>query len=195
MNRTEWPGSEAEGMRRERRKQLGRTTITAVRLSIAVCACSVACTVERGDVRTPSGEPPEADTTRIRANLAAISRAYQTGELSTLDSIYHDSVTVFEGGRIDRGWASYRDRHLARELEAMSDRRLDFADVRVNLVGGTAWVTCRYRLSGTRDGKAVASTGVQTFVFRRSRGRWQVVHVHSSAASRGGGTSGPQTGT
>jgi hypothetical protein len=34
---------------------------------VAVILVAAACTVERADVRTPSGEPPEADTTQVRS--------------------------------------------------------------------------------------------------------------------------------
>jgi ketosteroid isomerase-like protein len=143
-----------------------------------------ACTVERADVRTPSGEPPEADTARIRRLVDVIAEAYQTGDLAGLDTIYHDSVSVFEAGRMERGWIAYRDGHLAREIEGLSERRLEFEDVEIRLAGSMALVTCSFRLTARRDGEQVTTSGIQTMVFRRFAGRWRLVHSHTSAGER-----------
>jgi ketosteroid isomerase-like protein len=152
-------------------------------------ALAAACTIERGDVRTPSGEPPEADTVRVRRAIEAIALAFENGDLSTLDTIYHDSVTVFESGMIDQGWIEYRDGHLAPEMEALRDRRLLFDDIRVHLAGSTAWATCQYSLSGISDDGQVAVQGVVTMVFRKLAGRWRLVVSHSSTQepARSGG--------
>lgn len=135
-------------------------------------------------MRTPSGEPPEADTTQIRRLVDEIARAYETGDLGSLDTIYHESATVFEGDKADTGWPSYRDGHLVPELELLSDRRLRFEGIRVRLTGSTAWATCRYALTAVRDGEDVTARGLGTMVFRRFAGRWRLVHAHTST---GGG--------
>lgn len=154
---------------------MGQLTAIAVAL-LAVAAC----TVERADVRTPSGEPPEADTTRVRMLVDEIARAYETGDLAALDTIYHDSASVYEGGRVDSSWPAYRDEHLAAELAEPGDRRLAFDDIRIRLSGGTALVTCRYRLTAARQGEQIAVRGLSTMVFRRFGGRWRLVHAHWS---------------
>ncbi|NIW36754.1 MAG: DUF4440 domain-containing protein, partial [Gemmatimonadetes bacterium] len=99
-----------------------------------------------------------------------------------LDTIYHEDVTVYEGGRVDAGWLAYRDGHLRPELEALAKRRLRFEDVSIRLAGNTAWATCRYRLTAVRDGERVTADGLGTLVFRKFAGRWRVVHAHMSAA-------------
>lgn len=141
-----------------------------------------ACTVEHADVRTPSGESPEADSVRVRRTVEAIATAIEGGDLAALDSIYHDSVLVFEAGGVDRGWASYRDVHLAPELEALSDRRFRFDEITVRLAGSTAWVTCRYRVDAVHDGEPVSARGVATLIFRELGGGWRLVHIHTSSA-------------
>jgi hypothetical protein len=108
------------------------------------------CTIERADVRTPSGEPPEADTARVRKAIEAFALAFQTGDLAPLDTIYHESVTVYEDGRLDQGWLQYRDQHLLPEIAALTRRQLQFEDITVRLSGVTAWATCRYGGSCTR---------------------------------------------
>jgi ketosteroid isomerase-like protein len=141
-----------------------------------------ACTIERGDVRTPGGQPPEADTTRVRLTMEAIAAAFETGDLASLDTICHDSITVFEAGRVQRGWADYREHHLLPELEALSQRRLRIYDVRVRLARNTAWATYGFRLSAVRDGQDVEARGAGTTIMQNLQGSWRLVHSHTSVA-------------
>lgn len=150
-------------------------------LLVAATLIAAACTVERADVRTPSGEPPEADTTRVRRLLDVIADAYRSGDLTALDTIYHEGVTVYEGGRVDRGWIDYRDGHLASEIAELSERRLSFEDVEIRLAGSIALVTCSYTLTAQRDGEEITARGLATMFFRRFAGRWRLVHSHTSA--------------
>ncbi len=152
----------------------------------AVLIVAAACTIERGDVRTPSGEPPEADTLRVLKVMDAIVVAFETGDVGSLDTIFHDSVTVYEGGSVDKGWTKYRDEHLVPEMRALADRRLQFDDVRVRLAGNTAWTTCSYTLSAVRDGEQLSVSGLSTMVFQKLAGRWRLVHWHTSVSRPGG---------
>lgn len=148
---------------------------------------SSGCTIERADVRTPSGEPPEADTTQVRKVMEAIARGFESADLLALDSIYHDSVLVFEAGIEDRGWLRYRDHHLVPELEALSDRRFVLEGIRVRRAGTTAWATFRYTFEAVHEDEAVSVRGVGTMIFQKLRGRWRLVHSHTSAPRGAGG--------
>ena len=149
--------------------------------ALLVAALAAACTIERGDVRTPSGEPPEADTTRVRIVMEAIALAFNDGDLGALDTLYHDSVLVYEGGAIDRGWERYRNDHLGPELAMLAERRLVYEDIEVQRVGTAAWSTFRFTLQAVRDGQPLSISGVGTMVFRRIGGRWLVTHSHTSS--------------
>lgn len=162
---------------------LALSTVLVAAALAALCAAG-GCTIERADVRTPSGEPPEADTARVRKAMDAIALAFETGDLASLDTLYHDSVVVYEGGNVDRGWTRYRDEHLAPEMDALADRRLQFEDIRVRLAGTTAWATYRYTLDAVREGEPVSARGVGTMIFQKLRGRWRLVHSHTSARPR-----------
>lgn len=140
-----------------------------------------ACTIERADVRTPDGEPPEADTIRVRRAVEAIAAAFNAGDVRALDTLYHDSVLVYESGRIDRGWAAYRDEHLIPEIRELEDRELEFAAIDVRLADGTGWATVRYTLDAIHRGDTVSVRGVGTLVFQEVAGRWRVVHSHTSS--------------
>lgn len=149
-------------------------------LAIALVVVA-ACTVERADVRTVSGEPPEADTIRVRRTIEAFARGWETGDLSALDSVVHDSLTVFDGAEIDRGWRAYREGHLASELGSREGRRFVVSDVRPRLAGSTAWVTFTYERSALRGDRPVELAGTGTAVLQKLGGRWRIVHLHTSA--------------
>lgn len=151
-------------------------------LAVAAGVAAVACTIERADVRTPSGEPPEADSVRVREAIEAIATGFNRGDIASLDTIYHDSVTVFEDGSVVHGWTTYRDTHLVPELEALADRHLEFRDMKVRLAGSTAWAAGHYTLSAVYQGEEVSVRGVATLVFRRLGGHWRLVHMHTSSA-------------
>ncbi len=148
---------------------------------VAAALGAWACTIERADVRTPSGAPPEADTAQVRKVVNEIARAFERGDLASLDTLYHDSVTVFEGGNVDKGWRAYRDGHLAPELDLLVERTMRISDLRVRLAGGSAWATFSYSLAAVADGRPVAANGVGTMVLRKLGGRWLVVHSHTSS--------------
>lgn len=158
---------------------------------IVAVGLSVACTIERADVRTPSGEPPEADTTRVRKLIEATARAIETGELAGLDTLYAEDVLVYESGRVvARGWAAYRDAHLEPEIRAFSERSLELHDLEVRLSGGSAWVAYGFAFHGRHQGRQVVSQGVATAVLRKAAGRWRIVHLHTSRRPVTGGPAG-----
>lgn len=144
----------------------------------------VACTIERGDVRTPSGRPPEADSTSVRLVAEAVARAYESGKLTTVDSLFSDSLTVFDGDQIISGRASYID-YLESQIGALDDRRIRLRDITVKAARNSAWATYGFTCEGTRDGEPIEVRGVGTMILQRSQNRWQIVHIHTSVTQEG----------
>jgi ketosteroid isomerase-like protein len=153
--------------------------------AVSACVIAAACTIERADVRTPEGEPPEADSVAVRKVVEATASALQRGDFAALDSLYHDGVTVFEDGAAFRSWAEYRDARVAPGYESLRELRAELEAIAVRLAGSTAWVTCSYRLAASRDGAPVVYHGLSTMVLRKSGGRWRIVHAHNSTAGDG----------
>jgi len=159
----------------------GRVVKRVLLVGAAFTVGAVACTIERGDVRTPSGVPPEADTLRVLRALDVISVAFETGDLAPLDTLYHEAATVYDGGRSYVGWPEYREDYFAPFMRRLTERRLRFNEVMVRLAGTTAWVTCRYAKDARREGRPYSESGVGTLVFQKLAGRWRLVHWHTSA--------------
>lgn len=150
-------------------------------LVILTAPLPVACTIERGDVRTPSGRPPEADSTSVRLVAEAVARAYESGDLAAFDSLFSDSLTVFDGTRITSGRAGYIA-YLESQIRAVDQRRVVLQDITVELARNSAWATLGFTCKGTRDGEAIGVSGVGTMIFQRTQNRWQILHIHTSMA-------------
>jgi ketosteroid isomerase-like protein len=99
-----------------------------------------------------------------------------------------ESLTVFESGHANYGWADYRDNHLMPEMAEMKNTKYALADIKVHLAGKTAWATFKYTISADVPDKGktrhVEGSGLGTAVLEQRSGRWQIVHWHSSAPRR-----------
>jgi ketosteroid isomerase-like protein len=154
--------------------------INRVLLFVALTApVPVACTIERGDVRTPSGRAPEADSTSVRLVAEAVARAFESGDIATVDSLFGDSLTVFHWDQVTTGRASYVD-YLESQVGALDDRRVRLQDITVKLARNSAWATYGFTCEGTRNGEPIEVRGVGTMILQRSQSRWQIVHIHTS---------------
>ncbi len=95
-----------------------------------------------------------------------------------------ESVTVFESGHANYGWADYRDHHLMPEMKEMKNTKYTLSDIKVKLAGMTAWATFKYTISADVGARHVDGGGLGTAVLEKRDGRWQIVHWHSSAPRR-----------
>jgi ketosteroid isomerase-like protein len=151
---------------------------------IAACVAVAACTIERADVRTTSGDAPEADSARVRQTIEAIATALERADLTSLDTILDDSILVIvgeenRGTTRRRGWQAYRG-HLSDRLRRLDSYRIELHDLTVRLAGrSTALATCRFAIF---QGGESSSHGFATGIFRRAGDNWRLEHVHVSSA-------------
>lgn len=123
---------------------------------------------------------------RVALALRAVFSAAERGDLAALDTLYAgDSLTIVEGAGINRGWADYRERHLASELKEMKHLRYQPADLEVHVVQGTAWVLFTYALQADVNGRAADVVGRGTAVLERRGSRWVVRHMQTGGRARG----------
>jgi ketosteroid isomerase-like protein len=59
-----------------------------------------------------------------------------------------------------------------------------FSDIKVKISGATAWATYKYALTGDIKERHIDVKGLGTAVLEERRGRWQIVHTHTSAPRR-----------
>jgi ketosteroid isomerase-like protein len=120
-----------------------------------------------------------------RRTIEALFRAVEQKDLAALDTLYAgDRLTVIEGAGINRGWADYRDHHLAPELKEFTDFRYRTADIEVELHGDMAWAIFRYTLQAKMGERTLDMVGRGTAVLEQRGDRWVIRHTHTSNRAR-----------
>ena len=122
---------------------------------------------------TAAGAQPAAVT---RGNAAAdvirtlerSAQAFEHGDLQAAAQVWSNtaSLTVFEGGHINRGWVDYRDNHLGPEMKELHDVRYRLGDVVPHLAGDTAWATFSYTISGSEAGGRIVTGDIRAYIAR-----------------------------
>ncbi len=126
-----------------------------------------------------------ADAARAQAVITALFAAAERGDLAALDTLYAgDSLTVGEGAGLDRGWANYRDHHLAPELKEFRNFRYRPRDIEVRVAGDLAWAIYSYALSADMGERKVDVVGRGTAILERQGNRWVVRHTQTASRAR-----------
>ena len=130
------------------------------------------------------------DEAAVRDALMKSAASFEKNDLAMASQVWanDESLTVFESGHANYGWADYRDHHLVPEMGEMKNTKYGFTDIKIHLAGKTAWATFKYTISADvpDNGKIrhVDGGGLGTAVLEERNGRWQIVHWHSSAPRR-----------
>jgi len=131
-----------------------------------------------------------SDEAAVRDALLLSASSFEKNDITEATKVWvnDESLTVFESGHANYGWADYRDHHLVPEMGEMKNTKYSFTDIRIHLAGKTAWATFKYTISADvpDNGKTrhVDGGGLGTAVLEKRDGRWQIVHWHSSAPRR-----------
>lgn len=155
-------------------------------LVAALLLTSPAAVAAQHDHPVPArAAPASPDQAQVRATLEALFRAVETGDMAALDTLYAgDSLTVVEGAGIDRGWANYRDHHLAPELREMSGFQYRPAEIEAHVGGDLAWAIFRYTIRGRAGERDLDLVGRGTAILERRGSRWVVRHTQTSSRPR-----------
>ena len=98
-----------------------------------------------------------------------------------MEQVWSNSLTVFEGGYVNRGWVDYRDNHLKPELNELKDVKYSLSNIEPHVDGSIGWATFEYTISGKTDkGVAFQDQGLGTAILEKQDGKWRIVHWHSS---------------
>jgi ketosteroid isomerase-like protein len=117
--------------------------------------------------------------------IEALFRAAEAGDLTSLDSLYAGpQLTVIESTGINRGWADFRDNHLAPEIKQMKNFRYRPFEIEPHVSGSMAWAIFRYNLKADLDGRSLDLVGRGTAVLEKKSGRWIVRHTHTASRPR-----------
>jgi|SRR5713226_2781274 len=130
------------------------------------------------------------DEAAVRDALMKSALSFEKNDIAMATQVWvnDESLTVFESGHANYGWADYRDHHLVPEMGEMKNTKYGFSDIRVHLAGKTAWATLKYTISADvpDNGKTrhVDGSGLGTAVLELRDGQWRILHWHSSAPRR-----------
>ncbi|HJZ12071.1 MAG TPA: hypothetical protein VJ521_07970, partial [Acidobacteriota bacterium] len=72
------------------------------------------------------------DEKSVRDVLIQSASGFEKGDMAALEKIWanDESVTVFESGHANYGWADYRDHHLGPEMKQMNNTKYTLSDIR-----------------------------------------------------------------
>src|SRR2546423_1899293 len=130
------------------------------------------------------------DEKAVRDVLMRSATSFEKNDTAEATKVWvnDESLTVFESGHANYGWADYRDHHLGPEMREMKNTKYAFSDIKIHLAGKTAWATFKYAISAdvTSNGQQrhVDGAGLGTAVLEQRDGQWRIVHWHSSAPRR-----------
>src|SRR6266404_4737412 len=126
----------------------------------------------------------------VRDVLMKSALSFEKNDLAMASRVWanDESLTVFESGHANYGWADYRDHHLVPEMGEMKNTTYTFSDVKIHVAGNTAWATLKYTVSADvmDNGKTqhVDGGGLGTAILEKRSDGWRIVHWHSSAPRR-----------
>jgi ketosteroid isomerase-like protein len=153
---------------------------------IGLLAISVGVVV----TRTVSGDAVQNEESALRDVLLRSASSFATNDIAEATKVWanDESLTIFESGRANYGWADYRDHHLIPEMGEMKNTKYEFSDIKIHLAGNTAWATLKYTISADvmANGKSrhVDGGGLGTAILEKRADVWRIVHWHSSAPRR-----------
>jgi hypothetical protein len=84
----------------------------------------------------------------VRDVLLRSASSFARNDLAEATKVWanDESLTIFESGHANYGWADYRDHHLVPEMGEMKNTKYEFSDIKIRLVGNTAWATLKYTI-------------------------------------------------
>ena len=155
---------------------------------VTTLAIAITAALSIGALRTAFAQ--NKDETAVRDALLKSASSFERNDLAAATQVWvnDDSLTVFESGHANYGWADYRDNHLGPEMREMKNTKYAFSDIKIHLAGKTAWATLKYTISADvmDNGKPrhVDGGGLGSAVLEQRDGQWRIVHWHSSAPRR-----------
>lgn len=160
-----------------------RAAARAGALGLVAALSASGCWVERVPPEERRDAPVEREepADEIRSSLDSSEAGWNRGEIAAFLSPYRrsDSTTYVGSDGLRAGFARLRERYAPLFADGAERDSLRFSDLRVRSLGeGHALSIGRYTL---RRRDSVTGTGWFSLVWERVRGRWRIVHDHSSA--------------
>ena len=139
----------------------------------------LAYSVEAGDRRVTR-------ITKGEKEIAAVLNAYRSAltarDVESLNKVFREDAIIFENSSVEGTWTEYRDHHLRPEFEHLSGFEVGPSNLEVTREGNTAWAIDHFPFTVvTEKGERIRLNAAVTYVLRRDRTGWKVVHMHWSS--------------
>jgi ketosteroid isomerase-like protein len=132
---------------------------------------------------------PVSEANQIRQLISNYAAAVNGADIRLAGQVWDNSPDVsfiYPGGEAS-GWEGVK-RFLAEIMGGLfSERKLAPRDIVVHVYGDSAWSQFNWHFTATqrKDGALVQTDGRETQIYRRTAGRWVLVHVHYSEIPKG----------
>ncbi len=125
------------------------------------------------------------DNLAIKQIIADIKYGWENGDGKPFRKNFLDfkGARYIESGGQNDSLESLIKHHVEPEKDALEYLKLDFSKIEIHLEDNFAWAIANTRVKGKvkKSGRTFDKSGYQTFLFRKIKGNWKVVHTHSSS--------------
>jgi uncharacterized protein (TIGR02246 family) len=129
----------------------------------------------------------EAD--RIRQLIANYAAAANAADVKLAATVWDNSpdVSLIHPLGHAHGWDEVKPFYTDIMGGLFSERKLTPRSIQVHVYGDASWAEFYWHFSATqkKDGAKLEHDGRETQIYRKSRDRWVLVHVHYSAMPEG----------
>jgi ketosteroid isomerase-like protein len=119
---------------------------------------------------------------QVEAANERFYRAFETLDLGQMEAVWAHGEhvkCVHPGWPLLTGWAGVRDSWEA-IFDSTAEMRFTLTDVRAEVAGALAWVTCTENILSEVQGRVGVTSVLATNVFERGPGGWRMIHHHAS---------------
>ena len=122
-----------------------------------------------------------SDEAAVRDALMKSASSFEKNDMAAATQVWanDESLTVFESGHANYGWADNRDHHLGPEMKEMQNTKYAFSDIKIRVSGNTAWATMKYSIAAD-VGEAGKTGTLKVLGWPRRSGRSARVNGASS---------------
>ena len=145
--------------------------------------CVVTCALLFIAYRSQGAPGEQAIKTSVQAVLDEQVKDWNEGNIEKFMRGYYraDTTRFASGGDISRGWQTVFERYKTKYPDRAAMGKLTFSDIETTVLSAdAALVFGRWRLERVKD----KPSGLFTLLFRKTPEGWQIVHDHTSAATK-----------
>lgn len=119
---------------------------------------------------------------KVEEVVAAVVEAYRAGDYEAMGAYYAPEVTMVPGdyGPPVLGWTNVVARYRAAQA-GLSSVEMIRDNTRIQVRGKLAWAVYQWRFAAMLGSDPISALGHTTLVLEKRKGRWVIVHNHTSA--------------